>query len=451
MASWRARRVEILGALWYRDAEPPGPEAFAALGREGFAVETVPADPAAAAGAAGGAAGAWALSLAKPGLGELVLGGMGRAAAPPTAMATAQPMARAEREAAAAARSFVLARADPPGADLLAERKAFLRLAAAAAAATGAVAVADMAAARLWSPSDLADELAHEGPLDLEHVMAVHRVVEREDGEPVWVHTEGLAALGIPDIDIAPSAPGRPFWDDAEAPRTVAALMLEGLMRPGGPAFPVFTPGGACRLVPLAEFLARGRGHGADTLRRLYAESGDGHGRDRVVLCEPEKGGLGRLLGGGRPEAFAALWTDAPWPAMAHFTSDMTRLMAARARATFPAFRALHAEFADLEFGFLAKLAVPVRVAGDPAAVEHMWFEVHGFDASGMDATLAVEPFAPCDLRRGDRGRRGAAGLGDWLVATPFGQITPRRRTVLHFLRENRNEIAAMLQAAGGR
>jgi hypothetical protein len=441
MAAWLARRVEALGALWFRDDAPPGAEAFAGLADKGFTIDVVPPDP--GAEARGETEGAWALTIRHPARGRLALGAIAHAGKPPVEMAAAQPMSEDDRAAAAAARSFVIARFDPPGRDLLAERKDFLFLAAAAAEASGAVAVADMTAARLWGHAELADELSHAAPLDLGHLFAVQRVVEQEGAPPVWVHTVGLAALGVAELDFVPPAPGKPFWEDAEAPRLLAALQLEGLVAVGGPAFPLLGPDGLVRLVATDDFIARGRGHGAATLGRHLAAMGGTLGGPRAVPCAPETRGLGRLFGGGGPAPFAMLWADDPPPAMVYCSSDMTELMAARARATFARLRALHRELAGLGFTAAAKIAVPVRVAGDPAAVEHMWFEVHGFDEDGLDATLAVPPFAPCDIALGHRGRQMAAALGDWLIATPFGRITPRESAALHFVRAHRPEIEA--------
>jgi hypothetical protein len=439
MTAWLARQTEVLGALWYRDDEPPGAEAFAVLADRGFTIDVVPPDP--VAEARGETEGAWALTIRHPARGRLALGAIAHQGKPPVAMASAQPMGEDDRSAALACRSYVIVRFDAPGRDFLAERKDFLFLAAAAAQATGAVVIADMTAARLWSRSDLADELAHAAPLDLGHLFSVHRVVEAEGAPPVWVHTEGLAALGIAELDFVPPALGKPFWEDAEAPRMMAALQLEGRLKVGGPAFPFLGPQGFVRLVATDDFLARGRG--AEPLKRLLAADGGAHGGPRAVPCEPEAGGLSRLFGRSGPAPFAALWTDDPPPVMVYCSAETTALMAARARGTFARLRALHAEFAGLGFTTAAKLAVPVRVAGDPGAVEHMWFEVHGFDDDGLDATLAVQPFAPCEIGVGHRGRRPAAALDDWLIATPFGRITPRDQAAAHFVRAHRAEIEA--------
>ena len=99
--------------------------------------------------------------------------------------------------------------------------------------------------------------------------------------------------------------------------------------------------------------------------------------------------------------------------------------MADRARRTYDLFRSLVGEFAGRGFKPLVKLAHRVD-RGDPADLEHLWFEVADLRADGVTAAPAKDAEHVAALRHGLPVFTPVEQLTDWAIRSPFGTMTPR-------------------------
>ncbi|MBX3471064.1 MAG: DUF2314 domain-containing protein [Planctomycetes bacterium] len=323
-------------------------------------------------------------------------------------------------------RAVMLADGSAGGLQALRDRKRLLRFTSAVLCGDGLGAL-DVDAQRVWSPAELDDELAHDADLDIHGLFGLHAVTE--GGRTTWLHTHGLAAVGAFDFDIlnpspALSSPG------VEAIPSIAFAILEGAVSPNTPRYPVAWPGGELRFVPVRTFDAKARDEdrGGRTLDAV-----EDHVDDRVVLCEPV-GLLGRLFGRrlfGHHAPSAFLSREVPDGTVWLLSAAATECRADRARRTYPVLQRLHGELAPVVGPPLVKLGYEAADGGR----EHLWFEVHRLLDDRLEATLLNEPHAVPSLRKGQRGEHAVERLGDWLLGSPLGTITPRSQAVARRIR----------------
>lgn len=323
-----------------------------------------------------------------------------------------------------AARSMVavmLADESTGGLAALRDRKRLLRFASAAMAGDGLGAV-DVDAERVWSPAELEDELSHDADLDIHGLFGLHAV--RDDGRTTWLHSHGLAALGAFDFDILNPSPSL-FRPGMQAIPSIAFAILEGAVTRDTARHPLAWPRGEVRFVPAQTFDAKAldEDRGGRTLDAV-----EGHVEDRAVLCEPV-GFLARLFGLHEPSAF--LSREIPDGTVWLLSSAATGLMADRARRTYTVLRHLHEELAPVVSPPLVKLRYEAVDGGS----EHLWFEVHRMFEDRLEATLTNEPHAVPHLKLGDRGEHALERLGDWLLGSPLGVITPRTQALARRVR----------------
>lgn len=317
----------------------------------------------------------------------------------------------------------------------LRDRKRLLQFASAAMAGDGLGAI-DVDAQRVWSPAELHDELSHEADLDVHGLFGLHAV--KDGSKTTWLHSHGLALLGAFDFDILNPSPSL-FRPGVQAIPAIAFAILEGAVSRDTPRHALAWPGGEVRFVTASTFDAKAldEDRGGRTL-----DSIEGHVEDRVVLCEPV-GILARLFGLHEPSAF--LSRELPEGTVWLLSSKATELMADRARRTYPVLRRLHEELAPVVGPPLVKLGYESSDGGR----EHLWFEVHRMGDDRLEATLTNEPHAVPHLRRGDRGEHDVERLGDWLLGSPLGMITPRTQALARHVRADLPRLRSRGPAAG--
>ncbi len=323
---------------------------------------------------------------------------------------------------------------------VLRDRKHMLRFLDALLGRDGVAAV-DHTSTSFWTRPALDDELAHDADLDVQSIFTLHAVTEEggdgdDDVEVLWFHTHGLGELGRFDFDVL--RPDREFVAASDDfCRALAFAILEGKATPGVTDFEIGQPFPRLHLVPAADFM-RQAAPGDAAVR----DDPEGYHRDdRVVLCDPPAGNfLSRLFKGAKPRPAGAFRRGLPDNVMLHFSTSATDLMADRARKTFPVLRQIAGEVDELELPILVKIGYVVD-GGTGNNREHLWFNVHGFGADTVNATLINSPYWIERLNEGDRGTHSIAGLSDWSVLTPFGPINPHAFYARRLIREHREDL----------
>lgn len=434
--SWRQKKTSCAGSVLFRGRVAPRAAEFAHLADRGFIIH--PIEP--------GESAHWAMRLAHPKLGEADVVCLWDCPRPPRQLIDFDPMlTREEREQAYLGESTVSVVIEGQRSDVLRDRKTLLRFLHAVMGNDGVVAV-DHTAQRFWPREALEDEIAHDADLDIESLYTLHAVTadrgedDGDDPDVIWLHSHGLAEIGLFDFDVL-----KPSEDvlgrGRDVLRAVAFAILEGTLTRTTPRFTLMAPGGDVRFVDVRDFLRRG-GRAANDLRTGADED---HNRNRAVLCDVAAGPLARLFGRVAPSRL--LSADMPEDLIVPFSTAATNLMAERARGTYLQFRQLAGEFAEFEFPVIAKLGYRVD-GGGPDDREHLWFEVNELGDDRLDATLASEPFAVDRLRKGQRGWHGLELMTDWAIVTPLGMITPRYTVPARQIRGNRDRFRQLMRAA---
>ena len=359
----------------------------------------------------------WAVRLTHPTWGEAVVAAPRGAPIPDADVIRwgTPGLTDAERTSLAAAEVALTVDVTTPERSVLRARKYLLRWLHLLMALDG-LATYDRGSGLFWSRAMLDDELAHDADLDVESLYAIHAIYEGE-GEArqvYWLHTHGLEALGAFDIDVL--RPSRALVDNVADPiRALAFAALEGVISPSTTGFALGAPNGRVDFVPADTFDATAAR--ADAALRTPDEW---HRGRRAVVCEP-RGLFGFLRRKPVPSRFLA---DFAGSVVFNFTTDSSKLMGERARATLPVFQQLIAEFAGAQITAAAKIGYPT--ASDPTSREHLWFEVHAVEGDRLDGTLVNRPFDVPALTEGARGWHAVADVSDWLVMSEAGMMTPR-------------------------
>jgi hypothetical protein len=432
--NWRQKKTTCAGSVLFRGAVAPRPEEFHHLAERGFTIAPAPASPAAH----------WGLRLSHPKLGDADVVCMRNAPRPPRKLIDFDPMlTRGEREAAYLGESSVSVLVEGQRQDVLRDRKTLLRFLRAVMGNDGVVAI-DHTAQRFWPAEALDDELAHDADLDIESLFTMHAVTT-DDGEDdhdrvVWLHSHGLAEIGLFDFDVLnPSEDllGR----GRDTLRAIAFAILEGAAKRGTARYRLTFPAGDVRFVDVRDFLKR-----ADrSAVALRLGANEEHNRDRVVLCEPPRGLLGRVFGKVTPSR--ALSQPVSDQMTVPFSTAASNLMADRAKGTYLQFRQLAGEFAEFEFPVIVKLGYRIDGGGENDR-EHLWFGVNHLHDDRIDATLQSTPVAIRKLKRGQRGWHMLDLLTDWAILTPLGMITPRYTVPARHIRANREGFRQLLREA---
>jgi len=431
--SWRNQKTACAGSVLFRGSVAPRADEFGYLARRGFDLS--------AAGETNENA-HWALKVRHPQWGTADVVCMRTGVRPPRQLIDFDPtLTRAEREAAYLGQSTVSVIVEGERADVLRDRKTLLRFLRAIMGDDGVVAV-DHTAQRFWPPEALDDEIAHDADLDVESLYTIHAVTKDESGddEVTWLHSHGLAEIGLFDFDILRPAEellGR----SRDVLRAVAFAILDGAVTRNTPRYSLVRPDGDVRFVDVRDFRRRG-GREANDLR---SSAGDDHNRDRALLCDVAGGLLGRFFGRVTPSALLSRGIGDHETVA--FSRAATSLMAERAKGTYLQFRQLAGEFAEFDFPVIAKLGYRVD-GGEPDDREHLWFEVNHLHDDRLDATLASTPQRVARLKKGQRGWHLLDLLTDWAIVTPLGMITPRYTVPARQIRGNRPKFRQLMHEA---
>jgi hypothetical protein len=427
---WKIANVSRVSVLFPGPLAPPVAQLRRLL-QDAFQVEEIPAS----------ARVHWTLRLTHTAWGEAELSAHRNPIIPPEVLFEQSRMTEEECDVARRGRSSVTLTQSGKTGNVLFDRKTALRILSHCLGEYG-VAVIDEPTLKVWSPAMLAEELAHDAPLDIDGILAAHWISNADSTGGCWLHTHGLREIGHVDfsiLDPSPELNTSRLWDVV---RAMAFAIVEGTAKVSSAPYMLVYPGGSVALIESNRFIAKGE---AAAARRLADMADEFHRDGHVVLCDPPASSLfDRLL---RPKRFRPakfLSNDLPDNIIIGFSKSASQLMAERARGTYRTLRQLWDEFADLQLPLLVKLGYQVD-GGEPDDREYLWFEVHTLGDDWIDATLTNDPHHVSHLRNGARGRHSIELLADWAIFTPAGAINPRQMFAARAVREHRQEWVGVL------
>ncbi len=435
MLDWLKKKINYTGSVLFRGSMPPRLEELSGLKRAG--VRVTPKKPRQEVH--------WAADLAHPAWGEATLLCLRGTPPPPREWIQHDAHLSAEetREALAGQSTVTVHVSGEKGrGNVLRDRKNLFRFLRAVMGDDGVVAV-DHVAMRLWSRAALDDELSHDADLDIEALFSLHAGGPAGADRATWIHSHGLGKLGYFDFDVID--PSEDLGGAlADTFRAIAFAIVEGEVGRSTPKFELAQPGGVIRVMDAAEFDRR-----ADAkTKALRCDADEEHTVDRVVLCQPAGGLLGRLFDKPKPARF--LSAPRPDEAVLRFSAEAGTLMAQRARATYGRFRELADEFREFEFGVIVKLGYATDGATGEDDKEHLWFGVNELMDDKIDGTLENQPFNIARMKEGQRGLHDLSLMSDWHIITPAGMITPRNMAPARVVREHKEELRKALREHRG-
>jgi hypothetical protein len=428
MFSWLQKDIPVAASVFFRGTWPCNKEGFLGLKERGIEIteRETPSN------------GYWALKLKHAEWGGAVLLCLKDFPMPPQTLidwdAYLSDDEKAEAKACGTGVSLmVMSRRN----HLLRDRKNALFFMEAVMGEEGVVGL-DHLSGRFWSREALKMETAHKADADAQSLFTIHYVAGEatkapdadeleEAAKTGWLHTHGLAEIGLFDFDIL--NPSKSVLQTSlDAVRAVAFAILDGSLKPGGSA-KLFSTGGPIVAVPAKDFAGKAKPEWA----AIRDDPGGDHIENRVVLCEtaPSKW-FGRIPTQVRPSK--SLSEEFPDDFLIQYSSSATELMAERARATYPVFRGYCREFAALEIPCLVKIGCQVD-GGAPTDREHLWFQVHEAREKEVDATLVNAPLQIARMKEGQRGAHSIEHLSDWQILAGQRSITPRDMSLAKVLR----------------
>jgi hypothetical protein len=430
MLPWLRKEIVCTGSVLFRGQMPPRPERFQALGSLEMEVSPLESNPNCH----------WAAKLRHADWGEASLVCLRDPPRPPKEILDYDVgLTDAERDEIRRCDSSITLRMTGQRKNILQDRKVALRLMHAVMSDVG-IAVVDHVSERFWSQGALENELCHDADLDITGIFTLHAVTDDEGENLQWLHSHGLAEIGFFDFDIL-----EPSSDIGEAGydllRAIAFMIVEGRMGKSSGPVALASPRGAVQPVAVPEFSRKA----GPRYVELRDDPDNEHEKDRIVLCEPRGGLLGRWRSRVRPSKFLSRPLDEG--GVIHFSSDASALMAQRARNTYSMFRTLTQELDEFELPTLAKVGYRTD-GGAELDVEHLWFEVHELFDNELEATLLNEPHAIARMHAGQRGRHSVESLSDWQIFTPVGTINPRQTTAARIIRHNRDAFREAMRQA---
>lgn len=419
--AWQDKSSLCSGGVFFRGRLHPVPGELGHLAKQGVKLTLLDNGP-----------DSWRGIVEHPDWGKAEIGSMKGLPLPPRIMIDwDMSLTDDEKQQLHAIGSAIVVKMDGKRGNVLKDRKVLLRFLNALMGSNG-VATVDAVANRFWSREALAEELAHDADLDVDHLMTLHWVAPDDDDPEhsrAWLHSHGLAEIGFVDFDVI--APGDDLRLTDDITRAIAFFIVEGGAKLGG-NWALAEPGGHVRLVSASRFVRK-----APPEAIAIRQADEPHNRNRYVVCDPAKGVLGRWFGRVRPSRFLS---DPPDECVFQFSTPASDLMAERAAKTYGRFRDILAELAELGLPSLVKLGYVVDGGGGDEK-EHLWFEVHEAKGESVDATLINQPFDIERLREGQRGWHDISLLSDWTIMTSIGNITPRNTRSLRMLRSHIDEF----------
>ncbi|MGA2498878.1 MAG: DUF4026 domain-containing protein [Tepidisphaeraceae bacterium] len=425
---WKDKQAHCAGSVFFRGQLAPRPEEFSHLEKQGVTLRATPEREGSH----------WHLTLAHPKWGTAQAMCLKHAPLPPRVIFEWDPgLTDEERQEAQLGASSVSVIMEGVRGDILRDRKALLWFLGAIAGQEGVVAI-DHSSERCWSRASLDEELCHDASLDIEAMFVLHAVRANAESKTTdWLHTHGLASIGLLDFDILrPSAEllGR----SRDLLRAIALGIAEGGVTRNMPSWRLAGPAFDVGFMDAASFMAAGPRWARD----IRTATDKGHTEDRTILVEPGKWWKPRRLFGAEPSRF--LSGEQPDDLLIQFSDDATFLMQTRARAMYPLLRRLAEEMREFDFTVAVKLGYEAD-AGN-GRKEHLWFRVHAAEDTRVDATLLNHPFNIARIHKGERGWHDTGRLTDWMILTPLGQITPRDVMLARRIRANRDKLLKLMR-----
>jgi hypothetical protein len=416
MFSWLQKDINVAASVLFRGNWPSTKESFNFLRDRGIQI---------ADGESGGDGLIWSLELTHPEWGEATLLCTRDFPMPPELLIDLDAgLLDSEKEEVKACGTAVSLMVKSRRKHLLRDRKNAVRFMDAVMGEEG-VAALDHVSQRFWSRAELKSEVAHDADVDVQSLFSAHFV--GAEGDHTWYHTHGLAEIGLFDFDIL-DASEDVMATHSEAFRSIAFAIVEGNLTPGGSAELIAKH--PLQAVPAADFMSKA----APEWTAIREDPSGDHSESRVVICDPPPRGLfGKFRAQVRPYSF--FMKELPDGSLISFSNDASALMAERAMATYPLFRATFEELKPLEAPGLVKLGYRIDGGGE-LEKEHLWFQVHETHDNEIDATLLNQPFGIARMKEGDRGKHPIELISDWQFMTPVGPINPRDTKALRFLRE---------------
>ena len=255
-------------------------------------------------------------------------------------------------------------------------------------------------------------------------LFTIHDVIPEASDHLHWLHTHGLARCAALELDVL-GVPDGGTGLMGQLLNAVASLFMErGIPDPNEP----FLAGQDLELVwlPWEEAMRFVPEHAAGSAR----DRDDAHRGARGVLLRPKRGA--RDLHYDSPATYLPLLEENPLLYVSEVETERMMLLASE---RLPRYLRLLARFGDSAgWTFLVKLGYPVDGADTPYDREHLWFEVHAYEAGEVDATLLNQPYRIARMHEGKRERHSLDRLSDWTVLGPHGRFDANSIAILERL-----------------
>jgi len=306
--------------------------------------------------------------------------------------------------------------------------------------APGAVVTFDISASWPRSGDWLRDTAAAQAPPSPENLYSVHAVVDHQAEDRVWLHTHGLLRCGSMELELL-DAPAEHAPTLCNLLGAAAAMTLELGPPPPDESFLV---GQGLELVWLP--WERGLSHVPRGAAGSHRDRDEYHSHPSGILFAPGEKWLGLFGSRYRPLAeYLPILQDNP---LLYVSNLETARMGQLAAERLDRFAALFARYGRQDgWVFLVKLGYTVDDAEVDDDREHLWFEVHGVDAEGFEATLLNEPYSIARMHEGQTERHDVGLLSDWSVHCPHGSFDPDSVGQLERLMQAEAEPAPIPQA----
>ncbi len=284
--------------------------------------------------------------------------------------------------------------------------------------APGAVVTYDISASWPRNGDWLRDTASARVAPSPENLYSVHAVVDPDAPERVWLHTHGLLRCGTIELEMI-DAPSEHAPTLCNLLGAAAAMTLE--LGPPPPEEP-FEVGQGLELVWLP--WDKGLSHVPRGVSGSKRDRDEYHSHPSGILFAPGEKWLGVFGSRFRnPERYLPTLDDNPLLYVSNMeTARMSRLADERLDRFLELFER-HGTQED--WLFLVKLGYAVDHAEGDDDREHLWFQVHGVQDTGFDATLINAPYAITRLQEGLRGHHDRELLSDWSVHCPHGSFDP--------------------------
>lgn len=252
-----------------------------------------------------------------------------------------------------------------------------------------------------------------------ESLFSLHAV---GDTQGLWLHTHGLARLGILELD-ACAVPREDARGIADMINTAAKYFLERGVPPADEPFEV------ARGMPIVWLpWERGVAHVGRAGGGAHDRHTDDHRGERGILFAKTRGFFG-----GTKYVSLAHWSSALAGHPVFFFSDLeTARAASLAAERLPRFVQIQRRYGGQPgWRFLVKLGYTIDGAREALDREHLWFDVHNLEGERVEATCLNQPHRVSALREGLRGTHELSRLSGFTILCPQGSFDAERIDVL--------------------